>query len=361
MKNTKTKLKPGERICNRFEPVPITPRQMVEALDCDETKIKSLVIDNSAYKLSDRFYKTLAGELGIPYGVFGFFTPLEVMERAAAKVPDLQLRVTVDTEGRQALGLTQNKGLPMPINYIENVLHNDKRLTGVEYSDGVLSAMLDLDDPWDVPNDSTYGMRVRCRVPVDGVGMPDMSLATWRQVCSNGAVAETSLFRTKMEIKDNSGEHFRRLLASFSNPSGVEMLQERMCNAAETKASVGEVVLLEGLIRRSVANARNQMLLRERLNDVADNPCVRYGVTDLANIGQKKRPLLPVGCSVADLLNFASELGTHHSDLLKSDSTLQSFSGTLLSKGFDLEGLYPHTARTSSFYLNGINFSKGAA
>ena len=361
MKNTKTKLKPGERICDRFEPVPITPRQMVEALDCDETKIKSLVIDNSAYKLSDRFYKTLAGELGIPYGVFGFFTPLEVMERAAAKVPDLQLRVTVDTEGQQALGLTQNKGLPMPINYIENVLHNDKRLTGVEYSDGVLSAMLDLDDPWDVPNDSTYGMRVRCRVPVDGVGMPDMSLATWRQVCSNGAVAETSLFRTKMEIKDNSGEHFRRLLASFSNPSGVEMLQERMCNAAETKASVGEVVLLEGLIRRSVANARNQKLLRERLNDVADNPCVRYGVTDLANIGQKKRPLLPVGCSVADLLNFASELGTHHSDLLKSDSTLQSFSGTLLSKGFDLEGLYPHTARTSSFYLNGINFSKGAA
>ena len=361
MKNTKTKLKPGERICDRFEPVPITPRRMVEALDCEETKIKSLVIDNSAYKLSDRFYKTLAAELGIPYGVFGFFTPLEVMERAAAKVPDLQLRVTVDTEGRQALGLTQNKGLPMPINYIENVLHNDKRLTGVEYSDGVLSAMLDLDDPWDVPNDSTYGMRVRCRVPVDGVGMPDMSLATWRQVCSNGAVAETSLFRTKMEIKDNSGEHFRRLLASFSNPSGVEMLQERMCNAAETKASVGEVVLLEGLIRRSVANARNQMLLRERLNDVADNPCVRYGVTDLANIGQKKRPLLPVGCSVADLLNFASELGTHHSDLLKSDSTLQSFSGTLLSKGFDLEGLYPHTARTSSFYLNGINFSKGAA
>ena len=361
MKNTKTKLKPGERICNRFEPVPITPRQMVEALDCDETKIKSLVIDNSAYKLSDRFYKTLAAELGIPYGVFGFFTPLEVMERAAAKVPDLQLRVTVDTEGRQALGLTQNKGLPMPINYIENVLHNDKRLTDGEYSDGVLSAMLDLDDPWDVPNDSTYGMRVRCRVPVDGVGMPDMSLATWRQGCSNGAVAETSLFRTKMEIKDNSGEHFRRLLASFSNPSGVEMLQERMCNAAETKASVGEVVLLEGLIRRSVANARNQMLLRERLNDVADNPCVRYGVTDLANIGQKKRPLLPVGCSVADLLNFASELGTHHSDLLKSDSTLQSFSGTLLSKGFDLEGLYPHTARTSSFYLNGINFSKGAA
>ena len=351
----------NSRIGDRFEPIPITPRQMVEALDSDEEKIKGLVLGQTTYKLSDRFYKTLAAELGIPFGVFGFFTPLEVMTRAAEKEPDLALRVTVDTERNQALGLTQDKGLPMPVKFIEGVLHEDRRLQEVEYGNGMLSAMLDLDDPWDVPNDSTYHVRVRCRVPVDGVGMPDMSLATWRQVCSNGAVAEAPLFRTKMEIKDNSGEHFRRLLASFSNPSGVEMLQERMCTAAGTKASVGEVVLLDGLIRRSVANTRNQMLLRERLNEIAENPCVRYGVTDLTNIGQKKRPLLPVGCSVADLLNFASELGTHHSELLKSDSTLQSFSGTLLSKGFDLEGLYPHTARTSSFYLNGIDFSRGAA
>ena len=181
------------RIGERFEPIPITPQEMVKSLDSDSTKINGLVLDGTTYKLSDRFYKTLAAELGIPYGVFGFFTPLEVMERAAAKVPDLQLRVTVDTEGRQALGLTQDKGLPMPVKFIEGVLHEDRRLQEVEYGNGMLSAMLDLDDPWDVPNDSTYGMRVRCRVPVDGVGMPDMSLATWRQICSNGAVAKNAL------------------------------------------------------------------------------------------------------------------------------------------------------------------------
>ena len=232
------------RIGERFEPIPITPQEMVKSLDSDSSKINGLVLDGTTYKLSDRFYKTLAAELGIPYGVFGFFTPHEVMTRAAEKLPDLPLRVTVDTAQGQALGLTQNKGLPMPVRFIENVLHEDRRLQEVEYGNGVLSALLDLDDPWEVPNDSTYHVRVRCRVPVDGVGMPDMSLATWRQVCSNGAVAETSLFRTKMEIKDNSGEHFRRLLTSFSNPSGVEMLQSKMCTAAGTKASVGEVVLL---------------------------------------------------------------------------------------------------------------------
>lgn len=349
------------RVGDRFEPMPITPRQMVEVLDSDESKIKGLAIGGTTYKPSARFYKTLAAELGIPYGVFGFFTPQEVMVRAAEKEPDLPLRVTLDTAKEELLGLTQNKGLPMPIQYIENVLHGDRRLREVEYADGMLSAMLDLDEPWDVPNDSAYRVHVRCRVPVDGAGMPDMSLATWRQVCSNGAVAEAPLFRTKMEIRDNNGEHFRRLLASFSNPSGVEMLQSRMCEAAGTKASVGEVMLLEGMIKRSVASTRNQMLLRERLDEVAGNPCVRYGVTDLANIGQKKRPLLPVGCSVADLLNFASELATHHAEMLKPDSTLHSFAGTLLSKGFDLEDLYPNVLRTSDFYLKGVDFSKEAA
>ena len=88
---------------------------------------------------------------------------------------------------------------------------------------------------------------------------------------------------------------------------------------------------------------------------------MRYGVTDLSNIGIKKRALLPVGCSVADLLNFASELATHHSELLKPESTLQTFAGTVLSKGFDLEDLYPNARRTSDFYLRGVDFSREAA
>ena len=119
------------------------------------------------------------------------------------------------------------------------------------------------------------------------MGTPETTLATWRQVCSNGAVAEAPLFRTKMEVKDNSGEHFRRLLRSFSNPRGVEMLHERLIAANGTKASVDEVYQAESFIRRQVRDARHQMLLCERLQEVADNPCVRYGVTDLGAIGER--------------------------------------------------------------------------
>ena len=110
------------RVGGRFEPMPITPRQMAEVLESDESEIKGLAIDGTTYRPTTRFYKTLAAELGIPYGVFGFFTPQEVMVRAAEKEPDLPLRVTLDTAKGEALGLTQNKGLPMPVQYIENEL-----------------------------------------------------------------------------------------------------------------------------------------------------------------------------------------------------------------------------------------------
>lgn len=351
----------GVQIGSRFEPVVTTPRQLHEMMVYDADTIRGMSYGSDTYRLSGRFFKTLALRLGVQTGIFGLFSPAEVMERAAQLNPDLPLRMTVDTEAKEVLGLSPNKGLPVPVRFIENVLHADRRLQEVSYQEGMMEASLDLDEQWDVPNDSKYHVRVRCRIPVDGIGMPDMTLSTWRLVCSNGAVAEGPMFRTRMEIKDNSGDHFRRLLASFSNPSGVEMLQHKMMTAAETKASVGEVLFLEGLLRRAVANSRNLMLLRERLNEMAGNPCITYGVTALENIGQKKRPLLPVSCSVSDLLNFASELQTHHRDLLKDDGLLQAFPGTVLSKGFDLEDLgYVSTHPKAAFHLDGLQFVKEA-
>ena len=59
-------------------------------------------------------------------------------------------------------------------------------------------------------------------------------------------------------------------------------------------------------------------------------------------------------CSVSDLLNFASEIATHHGDIVSDTRPLHAFAGTLLAKGFDLEGLYPSTRRASRFYVNDL-------
>ena len=343
---------------DRFEGITSTPKDMLQMLDCDNDSIRGFVVNGEKYQLSDRFYKGIANELGIPFGVFGFFSPAEVMTRAAERMPDLQMRVTVDVKDKKALGVAAAKSVPMPVKYIEKVLRDDRRLAGLEYQDGVIEAEIDLDQNWSVKNDSEYRIHAICRVPVDGIGKPNINLATWRQVCTNGAIAESSIFNTKLEIKDNSGEHFRRLVASFDNPTGIEMIQERCEEAAETKASVGELLMLEGVIRRAIPSGKNQTLVRERLYALAQNPCVRYGVTDLANIGMKRRMLLPVGCSVADLLNFASELSTHHADIIQDDKGINSFTGTIMSKGCDLADLYPNSQKTMAFYMKDVEFDK---
>ena len=344
----------------RFETVRTTPRQVAGSVVEDRGRFKALTVEGEEYKPSRRFLKSLAQRMKVPLGVFELFTPLEVVRRAAERAPDLQLRLTVDREENTALALIEDKGVPIPAGNIEVIMHEDRRLQDFDYRDGVITGRFDLGEAWDIPGDSMYGVHIRAEVPVDGMGTPEATRATWRQVCSNGAVAEAPLFRTKMEVKDNSGEHFRRLLRSFRNPRGVEFLHERLIAANGTKASVDEVYQAEAFIRRQVRDARHQMLLCERLQAVADNPCVRYGVTDLAAIGERRRGLLPTGASVADVMNFVSELSTHHAGLLKNQGSANVLLGDFYSRSYDLEEMYPHAQPASEFYLRNIDFGERA-
>ena len=344
----------------RFEMVRITPQKVAESVVAENGRFKALEIEGEQYKPSQRFLKGMAQRMKVPLSVFELFTPLEVIRRAAERVPDLQLRLTVDREKRQALALIEDKGVPMPAGNIEIIMKEDRRLQDFDYHDGVITGRFDLGEAWDIQGDSKYGVHISTEVPVDGMGTPEATLATWRQVCSNGAVAEAPMFRTKMEVKDNSGEHFRRLLRSFSNPRGVELLHERLIAANGTKASVDEVFQAESFIRRQVRDARHQMLLCERLQEVADNPCVRYGVTDLGAIGERRRGLLPTGASVADVMNFVSELNTHHGELLKNQTAADGLLGDFYARSYDLEEMYPHAHSASNFYLNNIDFGERA-
>ena len=342
----------------RFETVRVTPRTVADSVVEENGRFSGITFEGERYKPSRRFLKGLAQRMKVSLSVFDLFSPLEVVHRAAERAPDLPLRLTLDRQDHKALGLIEDKGVPIPAGNIEIVMKNDQRLKKFDYHDGMITGQFDLGEAWDVPNDSKYGVHVHTEVPVDGMGTPEATLATWRQICSNGAVAEAPLFRTKMEVKDLSGEHFRRLLTSFSNPRGVEMLHTRLIIANETKASVDEVHQVEALIRRQVRDARHQMLLCERLQEVADNPCVRYGVTDLGAIGERRRALLPTGASVADVMNFVSELNTHHASILKNGDAANGLLGDFYAKSYDLEEMYPHTHPASNYYLRGLDLGE---
>lgn len=345
----------NERIGENVFSVSMKPSALLPILEYDEKNITSLTLDGIKFDATARFIKSLIDQLHIPSGVFGFFPPEEVMKRALDIAPsNLALRITMDMSNKMLQGVVKDDGHPLPIAYIEESLRGDPRLKELQLWGGDLVAMLDMKEEWEIPNDSVYSVAVRCRVPLDGIEPPDMTLASIRQICSNGAVAESPLYRTKLVIKDNSGEHFRRLVASFSNPVCIEMLHGRVSTAAETLASVRELLAFEGFICKALPNPENQMKIRARLYEIAGNPCGRYGVADLTTIGEKKRQLLPVDCTVSDLVNIASELTTHYPEYLSRADLLFSFMGGAFSKGFDLEEIYPTAKGSADYYLKDL-------
>lgn len=342
---------------NRFTTIKQTPKDFADTIDYDGKFIRGIIIDGERFKLSKRFYQSLAARMHIPFKTFGLFTPIEILQRAAEMQQDMPVNLTLDRQENVALGIVEEHKKPLPINQIYRILKADDRLKSLDYEDGRLIAMLDLRDKWNIAKDSDYRAQINCTVPVDGLCSPAIYLAFYRLACSNGAVAEHSMFKTRLEVADQSGLHFSKLLQSFNNRNGLEFIHQRLQEANNTKASVRELLKLDHLLINVIADRHNQTLARERLLEVAGNPCVQYGVCNLDAIGEKKRPLIPVECSVADLLNFSSELGTHYRTFLRNRGALHTYHGVMLSKSFDLEDMYHSSQSPRSLYLKAINFN----
>ena len=185
--------------------------------------------------------------------------------------------------------------------------------------------------------------------------MPCIYLSMQRLVCSNGATAQVAEFRTDIEINDESGLHLSRLLGSFNNRHGFSALEERLGIAQSTAASVSEFMEIDGLLQNHVPDKHAYRQLHNRLDEIAGEPCFRYGTTCLNNIPAKKRSLLPVNCSVNDLLNFCSELTSHHGKLLNDTAAFDVAAGKILAHEFDLEGMYGRHSKSPDFFLKGLD------
>lgn len=75
-----------------------------------------------------------------------------------------------------------------------------------------------------------------------------------------------------------------------------------------------------------------------------------YGIANVDTLSSKRQRSLPVCCSVYDLLNFTSELATHH---LRNESArqMQAAIGTLVSFEFDLEGSLNSFGKFKDFFV----------
>lgn len=307
------------------------------------------------FTASRRFYNSLAKKMRFSTNIFNYFTPSEVLDRIAQKAPSATFAVTFDHHENSMLGVVDEGKKMLPAGLACRIFADDPRTRKISYHDGIWQAELALDECFRTPQAGEYFRKFKIMYPVDGVGMPCIYLSMLRQICQNGAVAQVSQFRTDIEINDESGLHLSKLLRSFSNQSGFAALEERLEIAAGTAASVNELLSVDRLLMNNIPDRHVYRELHNRLEEIAGEPCLNYGTTSLNNIPHKRRSLLPVECSVNDLLNFCSELTTHHSNLLNNPTAFDVSIGETLAGEFDLEGMYHHRRPSPAFFMNDLD------
>ena len=75
-----------------------------------------------------------------------------------------------------------------------------------------------------------------------------------------------------------------------------------------------------------------------------------YGLASMDTLSVKRQRTLPTACKVYDLLNFASEVATHHASEA-GNRTVQAYVGELISGEFDLEGTAEQFTDWRDFFI----------
>lgn len=311
--------------------------------DTGKVTVQALAVDGQELTPTPRFWRSFFTRFGLTENVFRYFEPNEVFERVASRNGDQSLRYCVETgdDGKNGLllGVTSLDRPVIPYETLVGLVERNGA-TAVTYRDGLVT--------------STHHPRARGRsfaiggdqfqdcyvleTPIDGFGSPRLFLSLLRLVCSNGAVGYTRAFRSDIPAGKDLDHCIDRALTSFDSAEGYVALRQRFESAQRSFASVRECLGLSRLLDRlDQSDALTAPGLPSAFRKLAGNLVELYGLANLEALSDKRRRVLPARCRVYDLLNFASEVATHHATPTAAWQ-LQAWLGGQLGDEYDLEG-----------------------
>jgi hypothetical protein len=354
----------------------------------EEGVVQMLSVEDRKFYPTGRFWTSLCSTYsthGLSTKVFKLFSHREVLQRLTDVLggdDKARIRFTFEDKGSapgNILAVTLPSKPVIPYERINETLGRYNALT-VDYSGGIVRSTHTPNHMADfsIAGDG-FAHQYVLETPVDGFGSPLIYLSLLRQVCSNGMIGYSRAFRSEISMGrgDNQNANvifsLERALDSFSNEEGYSGLRQRFEKATQSWASIAECnrvykVLAamaqkgmflqeptEGakLINRfatrreavigdigtpegSKASVQSVRIMRAYAGMTGDL-CSIYGLTHLDALSRKKMQQLPAHCSMYDLLNFTTEVATHHCDV-KNGRLLQAEVGNFVSNEYDLEG-----------------------
>lgn len=332
----------------------------------------AVTLNDEPLRPGKRFWHSLQLRFGFTPNIFKYFSHQEVFERIADRSPNDGLRYCIDRAdpNRPALlAVTNPKTAVMAHDDLRDLLakHGSE---SVSYSDGVVRSTHGprYASPFAIAGDQ-FQSRFVIDCPIDGFGRPAVYLSLLREICSNGAVAYTPAFRSEMNVGTGlDGPKFAltRALEGFNNEEGFMALRQRFESATRSWASVNETLKLYKLLVKlhshghlnrdtkvgtdgGVEVPEGSPLFRSFHTMTGDLTRV-YGLANLDGLSVKRQRTLPAACRVYDLLNFTSELATHHARP-EAARPLQAHIGQLVSAEYDLEGTVDQFADYRDFFV----------
>jgi hypothetical protein len=330
--------------------------------------------DGSQFTVTDKLWRTFSQAYGLSRNVFNYFSADEVFSRVCSKRNHDEMRLTVEEfdnvqnpSGRlyangQALTLSRPDKAFVSVNDANSVItrYGGK---GAKYQDGVVTASFDCPFPMKFvvgEQDSGYKTMFHVRMPLDGYGLPASYLMLLRLVCSNGMVAMTKAFKTEFSLgKDESSllPALNRGISSFTNEEGFHAFRDRLVAAMGSWASLYEFLSLVRTINSActadslAASERTEIL--DTLEMQAKRPHLVYGLVAGDEPQARIQRVTPVEMTIYDLLNFATEVGTHCISSLHGQNRINAWVGDMITQGnFDLEGSTSSYPDFTDFFLD---------
>lgn len=341
------------------------------------SNVHRISLDGRRLEPTKRFWTSLQCRFGFSANIFRYFSHDEVFQRVSEKAPDDVVRYCIEkdpaTGGERILAVTN------PISSCVNAEKLDELLLKYDakttsYLDGIVRSSHQPKvgaNPFQIAGDDFVNQFV-IDTPIDGFGKPNIYLSMLRLICSNGAIGYSPSFRSEINTGSKDDDvtfSLMRAMDSYNNEEGFAAMRDRLDAASNSWASVKETQKLystlmrcqqsDGLIRRGKETVQTSKgaevvetsmpILKDFYSMVGDLPSA-YGLSSMDNLSGKAQARLPTKCKVYDLINFCSEVATHHSRPVGA-KFLQSYLGDLIASEYDLEGTGDRFASFSDFFV----------
>lgn len=313
-----------------------------------------LMIKGVSVQTTPRFWSSFSRRFGISENVFRYFDHNEVFKRVADRAPNATVRYCIEHNPTDRVRLLAVTSPNRPVPHCEELVDLIEQHGGedLQYGNGLLRSL-------HVPKGGTMEAHIGADTfqrqfvlesPVDGFGNPRIYISMLREVCQNGMVAYAPAFRSEISVGQDVSHSLRRALRTYDNGEGYSALRQRFESAQTSWASIHEVQTLYRVLAKQLNYGHLKPDVLMRLDKLAGHLQERYGLANLEALSTKRQRVLPAECRVYDLLNYASELATHHA-VAEGVPALQAFIGTMVSDEFDMEGTASSVQDFKDFFV----------